>query len=152
MKNNWIILAVVAVILVAGYFFLTGNKTQTPPPADEEAISESETASVNVVLSEQNESGELGTATLAEVDGQVVVTLNLTGFEEEVEQPAHIHLGSCPDVGAVSYGLTNVVNGVSETTLNVTLEQLKNEQPLAINVHESADNPQNYVSCGNLEL
>jgi hypothetical protein len=154
MKNNWIILIVIAVILVVGYLFLTSNKTVTSPPVDEQVVSEPEleAGSESVVLSEQNDSGELGTASLVGVDGQVVVTLSLTGFEVGVEQPAHIHIGACPDVGAVSYPLTNVVDGVSVTTLDVTLEQLKGEQPLAINVHESTDNPQNYVSCGDLAL
>jgi len=152
MKNNWIILIVIAVILVVGYLFLTSNKTVTSPPVDEQNVSEIEAGSENIVLSEQNSSGESGTASLVGVNGQVVVTLSLTGFKAGVEQPAHIHVGACPDVGAVSYPLTNVLDGVSVTTLDVTLEQLKGEQPLGINVHESTDNPQNYVSCGDLAL
>ncbi|OGM24175.1 hypothetical protein A2627_04765 [Candidatus Woesebacteria bacterium RIFCSPHIGHO2_01_FULL_39_28] len=101
-------------------------------------------------LSAENKSGESGTATLKEVNGKVVVSLSLTGFPKNVAQPTHIHVGSCPGVGAVKYPLTSVTNGVSETTLNVTMAQLTRELPLAVNVHKSSTQSGVYVSCGQL--
>lgn len=103
-------------------------------------------------MSEQNNSGEFGTATLTEENDKVKVVLKMTGAPAGVTQPAHIHIGSCPEVGAVKYPLTSPVNGLSETTLDVTLDQLKAAMPLAINVHKSVPEGSVYVSCGDLTL
>ncbi len=105
---------------------------------------------VTVVLDPQNASGESGTATLKEVDGKVAVNLNLTGFVDGVSQPAHIHVGACPGVGAVKYPLSNVTNGQSLSYLDVSMDQLKSELPLAINVHKSAAEAKVYTACGPL--
>lgn len=157
MNRNLLIGVGVVVVLVVGYL-LFSNMQQTPTPqptttTTQETASPSATPSeISVTLSEQNTSGESGTATLMEVDGKVKVTLKLTGAPSGVVQPAHIHVGACPDVGAVKYPLTSPVDGMSETTLDVTLAQLKSELPLGINVHKSAAEAKVYVSCGDLKL
>lgn len=107
---------------------------------------------LTVVLSEESDSGESGVVTITEIDGQLVVSLATVGYAEGVEQPAHIHEGVCPDVGAVVYPLTNVVDGMSETTIDATLEDLESQLPLAINVHKSVPEASVYTSCGNIEL
>src|SRR5581483_552511 len=103
-------------------------------------------------LDMQNGSYESGMATLQEVDGKVVVTLSLTGYPGGVSQPAHIHIGSCPNPGAVKYPLNSVVNGKSTTTIDTTLDALKSMGKLAINVHKSVAQSGVYYSCGNLNL
>lgn len=103
-----------------------------------------------VELTEENNSSESGTAMLVEENGQVTITLNMIGAPGNVSQPAHIHIGSCPEVGEVKYPLTNVLDGGSVTVLNVTLEQLEIELPLAINIHKSVPEASVYVSCGNI--
>ncbi|MCH8325853.1 MAG: hypothetical protein IIB83_04735 [Bacteroidetes bacterium] len=105
---------------------------------------------ITVELTEENDSDESGKAKLVEENNQVTVTINMDGFPEDVSQPAHIHLGSCLDVGEVKYPLTNILNGESTTTIDVTLDQLKSELPLAINIHKSVDEAGVYVSCGNI--
>jgi hypothetical protein len=97
-----------------------------------------------------NNSGESGTATLTEVDGKTKVVLALTGAPKDVVQPAHIHVGSCPGVGAIKYNLTFPKNGVSETILDVNLETIMSEVPLAVNVHKSASEAKTYVACGEI--
>jgi len=137
-------------------FLVAGEDSdQTQPGEDEEeeedtGEEENETNQITVNLLEQNNSSETGTATLVESNGQVTVTIDMTGFQEDVSQPAHIHAGSCPDVGAVSYPLTDVLNGESETILNVTFDVLEDELPLALNVHKSAEEAAVYTACGNL--
>jgi len=134
-------------------FFVAGEDSdQTGENTGEDAEEKNETNELIINLLEQNDSGESGTATLTEESGQVTVTISTTGFVENVSQPAHIHLGVCPDVGAVKYPLTNLLNGGSVTTINVTFGQLEDELPLAINVHKSAEEASVYVSCGNLEF
>lgn len=157
MNKNLIYVVVGFLVLVGVWYFVFNKPSQVAP---EQVTTEEETASpsamtakeTTVTLSEQNDSGQSGTATLSEVDGKVKVTLQMSGAPAGVTQPAHIHEGSCPDVGAVKYPLTSPVDGVSETILDVTLEQLKSELPLGINVHKSATEAAVYVSCGDLVL
>lgn len=97
------------------------------------------------------DSGIFGsTATLTEVDGKTIVTLDLKNTPAGSNEPAHIHVGSCPTPGDVKYPLTNAVDGKSETTLAVTLDQLIAAKPLAINVHKSPQEVAIYLYCGNL--
>ena len=155
LKPMNLVIAAVAVVLVlgAGYFFLNRTATTPTAPAPEEEVTEEigagEGETMTVVLSEQNDSGQSGTATLTEVDGQTNVLVELD-VPSDVSQPAHIHSGACPDVGDVVYPLANVVDGVSETILGVDLATLMGELPLAINVHQSAEQISVYTSCGDL--
>jgi hypothetical protein len=130
----------------------TGDEDEDETGENETDTNETEIDEIMINLTRQNDSGEFGTATLTEEDGQVIVTLNLVGVPQNVSQPAHIHNGSCPDVGGVKYPLTNVLNGESETTINVTFDQLEDELPLAINVHRSVENASVYVACGDIEF
>jgi hypothetical protein len=122
------------------------SETITPQPSLPAASS----AGTIVQLDEENSSGESGPVTLSEIDGKVRVSVSLAGAPLGVSQPIHIHLGSCPDVGNIKYTLTPVVNGKSETNLNVSLAQLKKLLPLAINVHKSVQQVGVYVACGNI--
>jgi hypothetical protein len=110
------------------------------------------TNKVKLTLLGENKSGESGTAVLEEINGKVSVTVSLTGFVAGVVQPAHIHIGACPGVGAVKYPLKSLVNGTSVTTLDVTMAQLKTELPLALNVHKSASEVSVYTACGPLSF
>ena len=162
MNKVWLLVIVVIVIAAAGYFYMNPYKTmmpysqdssyQTPTTMMESPAPMMYAQGQTVRLDEQNDSGESGTAVLTEKDGKVTVSLNVTGGAPGVAQPAHIHVGSCPEVGAVAYPLTNVVGGKSETVLDVTLAQLAGEQPLGINVHKSAAEAKVYVACGDLNL
>lgn len=118
----------------------------------EDEADEEESNEIEIDLIEENDSGESGEAELEEENGQVTVKISMTGFAQDVSQPAHIHTGECPDVGEIVYPLENIVNGESETTLNVTLEQLQSESPLGINIHKSVEEASVYTACGDLEF
>lgn len=118
--------------------------------AQEQKKMEEMAKTMKLTLSEENNSGESGTATLKEQNGKVVVTISLTGFTKDASQPAHIHVGDCPGVGKVKYPLTDVVNGQSTTTLDVSMDQLKSGLPLALNVHKSKAQIGVYTACGGL--
>jgi len=66
-------------------------------------------------------------------------------------QPAHIHEGSCGDDlnPEPAYGLTNVDDGSSETTVEISVDDLMSGD-YAINLHMSADDLETYTSCGNI--
>ncbi len=149
--NKTLMYVGVAVLVLVGIWYFVSNKPTPPSQTMTEATS-APSSEVVVNLAIQNNSTESGTATLKEEGGKVKVTLKLTGAPAGVTQPAHIHVGKCPDVGAVKYPLTSPVDGMSETTLDVTLAQLKSELPLGINVHKSAAEAKVYISCGDINL
>ncbi len=86
-------------------------------------------------------------------------------------RPAHIHSGTCDDLGDIVYPLNDlapvspfatpgavlpspeaevrVAVPESETVVDASLEELLAE-PHAINVHESAENIETYIACGNI--
>lgn len=134
MQNKFIWIVVAVILLGGAYWFMTQSGSQ----------------SIVVALSAQNDSGMNGTATLTDMDGSTVVKLDLTGAPAGVEQPAHIHTGSCANIGGVVYPLTSPLNGVSETTLGVSLEEILAGLPLALNVHKSNAESGVYVACGDL--
>ena len=78
--------------------------------------------------------------------------------------PAHIHSGSCEDLGDIVHPLTDVALATageafgsasaipvqeSVTTIEASLSDIL-AAPHAINVHESADAIQNYIACGDI--
>jgi hypothetical protein len=103
-----------------------------------------------VELSEQSGSGQSGTATLtANEDGTVHVSIELSPPGEE-SQPAHIHEGTCADLNPEpAFPLDDVVDGSSETDVNVSLEDLSLSD-YAVNVHQSAAEADVYVACGDI--
>ncbi len=104
---------------------------------------------VTVNLTEQNGSGQNGTATLTMQGGMLMVTVNISGGSS-TPQPAHIHKGTCANLDPKpAYPLTSLVNGTSETTVATTLTELVNEE-YAINVHKSGAEASVYVSCGDI--
>ncbi len=157
-----LLIAVVLLVIIGGFLLFRGRAPQTATQSQvtptqvttttpTQASGSSMMSGVKVTLSEQNSSPESGTATLTDKDGKVLVTLEVNGTPTGIEQPAHIHVGACPNPGAVKYPLSPVLNGKSETTLNVTMEQLMKELPLAVNVHKSQQEAKVYVACGDIK-
>ena len=98
-----------------------------------------------IALSEMNDSGQTGIAILtARGDKTEVVLLATAG----ISQANHIHTGSCKNLGSVAYPLTDMANGRSVTTVDVTLASLRTGG-FAINLH-NATNASIYTSCGDL--
>jgi len=74
--------------------------------------------------------------------------------------PSHVHTGTCAELDPTpTYPLNDVAPvapdapegsvEVAHTTIDATLDELL-ASPFAINVHESAENPGNYISCGEI--
>jgi hypothetical protein len=104
---------------------------------------------VMVELAEQNNSGESGIATLTATGATTRVVLEMKNPTTD-SQPAHVHRGSCENLDADPlYGLLNVMQGRSETVVNVPLSELT-AGGLALNVHHSNAKLDTYVACGNL--
>jgi hypothetical protein len=122
---------------------LIAATAQSPAPAPAKKMP------TQMHLVAQNNSGETGTATLYDGAKGLIVKLRMSG--SEVDQPAHIHKGTCDKLDPKpTYPLKTVHDGVSETTIEgVTIAQLE-KSPYAINVHKSTKELPVYVSCGNL--
>jgi hypothetical protein len=153
-KTNKIAMLAIAAAASGLLAACTPYQTTAPveQPTKDEALIKGE--SMEISLFETNESGQSGNATLTENEnGQLVVTVNLLGAGDYPDpQPAHIHVGACPGVGAVKYPLTSLENGLSETTINnLTLADVTGvEGGLALNVHKSAAEAGVYTACGDL--
>lgn len=105
--------------------------------------------SVTVELSPQSDSGQSGEAILTPVDGDATqVVVELSGGPDNA-QPAHIHTGTCDELGGVAHPLTDLEGGSSETQVEVSLDELQSGQ-FAINAHQSADEIDVYTACGEI--
>jgi Cu/Zn superoxide dismutase len=147
-KKIWLI---VVLALAAALFALAGcggddeGAATTPAAATDTGGGEA----VEIALDEQNASGQSGTATLeAAGDGMTKVTIELSNPPAD-PQPAHIHIGACPDVGDVAHALNNVEGGASETEVPVSIEDLQ-AGDFAVNVHKSEAEADVYVACGDI--
>jgi predicted lipoprotein with Yx(FWY)xxD motif len=105
---------------------------------------------VQIALHEQNASGESGTVTLEAMGTQTKVTIDLAGAPAGVNQPAHIHEGTCATLNpAPAFPLSPVQDGKSDTVVDVALDTLL-AGSYAINVHRSPAEIAVYVACGDL--
>jgi hypothetical protein len=99
-------------------------------------------------LNAQNGSSESGTVTMTAVDaGHTEVVIQLANGTS-TPQPAHVHEGTCANLNPKpEYPLNNVVDGMSDTTIAVGVDELVHGG-YAVNVHKSAAEAGIYVSCG----
>jgi hypothetical protein len=97
-------------------------------------------------LVEQNGSRQEGTATLTpNGDGGTTVAIELSN-PPDVPQPSHIHSGTCDDIGDVVVPLENLVAGRSETDVDMSVEDLRDE-PLIVHAHKSEAEFDVSVAC-----
>ena len=106
---------------------------------------------VTVTMGPGRDASQTGTATLTAQGSQTQVVINIQPGPAGVEQPVHIHQGSCPGVAAVVFPLTNVVDGTSTTVVDATLDSLMTGG-YSINAHQDTSQAglAIYVSCGNI--
>ncbi len=108
---------------------------------------------VTVELSEVEGSGQTGTATLSSDGEMTLVSIQIDGDPVSESQPAHIHEGNCGDElnPEPLYGLPNVADGSSETSVEASVDTLTGDDDYAINLHMSDDDLETYTSCGNID-
>ncbi len=97
---------------------------------DDEAASDD----VTVELSEVDGSGQTGTATLTSDGEMTLVSIQIDGDPVSDSQPAHIHEGNCGDElnPEPLYGLPNVADGSSETSVEASVDTLTGDDDYAI--------------------
>ena len=126
--------AVLAVVLVAG----CGGSDGDAGSAAEEPL--------KVQLAEQNGSGQSGSATFMPLGGdRTRIVMELNG-SPAAQQPAHVHSGSCDDLGDAVVGLTDLEDGRSTTVADVGLAELERGD-LVIHAHKSEAEFDVSVAC-----
>lgn len=97
-------------------------------------------------LAQENGSGQSGTATLTPAgDGGTTIVLELSN-PPEAPQPAHVHPGPCGDLGDPIAGLQNLVDGRSESTVSMSLDDLRTGN-LVVHAHKSEAEFEISVAC-----
>jgi len=106
---------------------------------------------MTINMTEQNKSKQDGQVFLNDTSGGLKVKVQLKNVPAGASEPAHIHQGTCAKLNPAPWKpLSNVVDGLSVTTIpGLTIAELKKAK-YAINVHQSAANLKHYVSCGDL--
>jgi hypothetical protein len=104
-----------------------------------------------VELETLNDSGVTGSAVLTDLgNGTTLVSVEVDPATYP-DMPAHIHPGTCADlVPQPRYPLANVVDGVSETPIEASLDELF-AGDLALNLHASPNDFETYTACADLE-
>jgi hypothetical protein len=105
---------------------------------------------VTIVLKPIDNSGVSGTAVLTPLAGEhMQVTLQIDNAPPGA-LPAHIHFDTCANPSEIRFGLTNVVNGKSETTVSGSIAYLRRGHgKFSINVHRAEpDLP--IIACGDI--
>lgn len=106
---------------------------------------------LTINMGAQNGSKQNGQAWFNDTPAGLRVKIQLHNEPAGASEPSHIHPGRCAKLNPAPWKpLSNVVNGVSVTTIpHVTVADLK-KAAYAVNVHESAANLKRYVSCGDI--
>ena len=149
------ILALALAVIIGGYFYFKGKAQPAPSAQPTPPVVQPVSSVVKhlaVALNAQNDSGETGSAILTDEAGKtrVVLAMNSATDTPTVPQPAHIHIGSCKELGGIAQPLTAVQSGASETLLDLPIDELLKKLPLAINVHKSSEEANVYVSCADV--
>ena len=134
-------LVTAAAIACTAFISLTASAGRTDPPAS---------ASVTIQMNQLNNSGQNGTATLTQIGDKVSVSVHVNGEPSAASEPAHVHFGRCPVIKAIpAYNVGPVVGGRATSVVDLTWKEI-NSGKYVLNVHESAAQLGNYVSCGNI--
>lgn len=110
-------------------------------------------AKLEVTMKSDNNSGQVGFATLESLGekGMRVIIETTVPITGDAPQQAHIHDGTCGEIGIIRAGLSRLEKlgdkrFGSTTDVALTFDDLKTG-PFAINAHDASD-PSVYVSCG----
>jgi hypothetical protein len=133
MKRIWVSLVAAGLLAIAAIAPATAQDT------------------VTINMQEVDDSGQSGSADITSDGDQVIVSIEIDPGPDGEPQPVHIHEGSCQELGDVAYPLEDVVDGVSESTADVSMSELLPGE-YAINVHLSEDQMDVHVACGTLPL
>jgi hypothetical protein len=151
-KLTLVLVAAMAIIVVAcseAEAGVTPTVTPVARSAADQPVSEITESTGRIWLRAPIGDHQTGWATLTETEAGLQVELDLEP-SEPVAQPAHVHVGTCDQMGAVEYPLENVIAGHSVTEITgATIEDIASGGH-AINVHLSFADFKTFTACGNI--
>ena len=100
---------------------------------------------VSIELNELNDSGQTGFVSLISRGLNTEIVVSATAG---ISASAHIHEGSCQNLGGVAYGLSDTSGSISSSTVDAELDSLV-AGDFAVNLH-TADDGSVYSSCGDI--
>ena len=103
---------------------------------------------LTITLVEFNNSRQSGSAVLIPEEKQTRILVNLANARGE--QPVYISSGTCLKPFEVKYNLAPLINGQSETMLNLPLKDLLKQLPLAIIIYSPAQILERQTACGDI--
>jgi hypothetical protein len=103
---------------------------------------------LSLELVEQNGSGQSGTAKLTAGEGTTTIVVELAN-PPAVPQPAHVHSGTCEDIGDVVAPLESLDEGESESTVMMSLDELQRGH-LIVHAHKSEAEFDVSVACADI--
>lgn len=143
MSKRWVVAALAPAALIVTSTGCGGGSEEEERIVGGEALT--------VQLAEQNGSGQSGTAMFTPLDGgRTRIVIELTS-PQEAPQPAHVHRGSCDDLGPPVVALTDVEDGRSATNAEIPLRKLETGD-LVIHAHKSEAEYDISVACAPIPL
>ncbi len=149
MKNTNLMIGGIVLVLVIIIVFLLKAHILTSP-FNIPSLKLKKEAPV-ILLDELNDSGIKGSVQVKEEKSKAKVLVTLAGVKEGDDIYMHIHEGECPEVGKILYDLNTLKDGSSETPLEISVKELKEKLPLAVNIHTLEGENEVEVACGNIE-
>jgi hypothetical protein len=115
------------------------------------AASAADMASTTVQMTEDNDSGLNGVAVITGIGKDASrVAIEMTGEPDGADETVSIYTGSCALIGGNAYLLNDLVDGMSTTTIDVSLSELLGQQlPLAINIQDAPESATS-TACGDI--
>ena len=107
--------------------------------------------SITIQMKALNGSAEDGIATLTQTGKDVKIVITLKNGPP-VDQPTHIHAGTCASINpSPEFPLASTNGGRSTYILHGQTLEFLESHAYAINIHKSTSDLATYVSCGNIK-
>ncbi len=131
-------------------FYFGDNFSKSPAPEMEELAL---VGDIIIDMKAVGGSDEWGKVALTFLGAKTKISLRLDGAPYGALQPAHIHKGTCDAIGEeLTHKLTFPATGSSESVVEASLDELRAEGSLVIDVHKSFAEDGVVVACGEINL
>lgn len=154
-----VILGIVATLVISNRNKTTSStttsqsaqqQTERSVPSATGKVNQTGVSTLAIPLLSVGGSNQLGRVELADKNGNIEVTIEITEGAKD-KQSAAIRLGNCPTPGEVAFNLKDVVSGKSVSTIEKSMADLVPELPMTVVIADSASATA-YTSCGDLAL
>ena len=149
MKEKKGLIIIVVAIVAVGIFFLS-QSSLTPSSNSDNGVPTG--GGKTFLLQPGSSFNAHGSATLSATAEGVWISLAVSDTPSSGgTYPAYIHEGTCAGLGPVLYLLTPISSGESDTLISTSLEELRRQLPIAINVNKSNSELNVSVTCTTID-